>query len=557
MSSRVNQDDRLAEAVAALNHGDLDGARKLAEEGAAVHATAPWQHLLGLVHCRRGDAAAGVPHLRAAVRLEPANLGLVVMLARALINSGRPQDVLAMAKPAGTSPAALALWHSRAEAAAAMGDALAEVDAWTNIASATQTDARAWVNLGRSLLKLNEFEQAQSAYERALALSPGSIEAVEELGLIYERTNQLEALGALLDRMGGRGIGKDQLSYLWALRLYRQGQIGEAREHLLSSSPARDPVRWHRLRANIADKEGDAATAFAELVEVNQRSEGIDAWRERAREFRGGLRQLAAWITSGDASQLQGIRPADQPGPAFIVGFPRSGTTLLDTFLLGHSSIAVLEEKEMLREAARQLGTPGLSAEWAPALERARSEYLRLLCEHTGSNPEAVVIDKDPLNMLAPHLILAMFPQSPIIFVQRHPCDAVLSGFMQSFTPNLGMANFLDLSDAADFYDAAMTVWTAATATLPLNVRTVVYEDLVQEPEQQLRPLIEFLGLDWEDGLLDHRATAAARGAIMNTSYNQVTERLSTAAIGRWRGYEKELEEVFPRLLPWVKRLGY
>lgn len=116
--------------------------------------------------------------------------------------------------------------------------------------------------------------------------------------------------------------------------------------------------------------------------------------------------------------------------------------------------------------------------------------------------------------MLAPHLILAMFPRSPIIFVQRHPCDAVLSGFMQSFTPNLGMANFLDLSDAADFYDAAMTVWTAATATLPLNVRTVVYEDLVQEPEQQLRPLIEFLGLDWEDGLLDHRATAAARGAI-------------------------------------------
>ncbi|HYX47072.1 MAG TPA: sulfotransferase, partial [Sphingomicrobium sp.] len=348
---------------------------------------------------------------------------------------------------------------------------------------------------------------------------------------------------------------EDRLSFLWALHRYRQGQIGEARELLLKSSPERDPKGWHRLRANIADREGDSTTAFAASVEVNRLTDGMDAWRERAREFRRGLRDLAERVAYDKS--LNDIAAPSPPGPAFIVGFPRSGTTLLDTFLMGHSSIVVLEEKEIFRQATKRLGIDLPSTHRLPALESARSEYLRLLAQQTDQNAGTLVIDKDPLNMLAPHLIRALFPHSPIIFVQRHPCDVVLSCFMQSFTPNLGMANFLDLSDAVDFYDSAMAVWTAATANLPLNVRTVVYEDLVQDPEGQLRPVVEFLGLDWEDGLLDHRSTAAARGAIMNTSYNQVTERLTGAAVGRWRRYEKQLEDVLPKLLPWAERLGY
>lgn len=551
VTSRVERDDRLARAVAAVNRGDFDEARKLAEQAVAAEDSAQWQHLLGIVLCRTGDPAAGVPYLRAAVRLEPANIGFAVFLARALNDSKRPAEVLAMSKPSGRSPATLALWHARAEAASATGDPIAAIEAWNNIASATPADARSWINLGRSLLRSNEFRQAQNAYERALPLSD-DVEAFEELGLIYERTNQLDALGTLLEQAVERGIG-ERLTFLRSLHRYRQGQIGEARELLSQSSPARDPVRWHRLRANIADREGDAATAFAASVEVNRLTNDFEAWRDRARRFRSRLRDLAESISSGNIPKLAGIGSSGERVPAFIVGFPRSGTTLLDTFLMGHSSITVIEEKEILRQVTHGMGAlPG-----AAALERARSEYLRLLAKEAASGPSTCLIDKDPLNMLAPHLIAAMFPQSPIIFVQRHPCDAVLSCFMQSFMPNLGMANFLDLSDAADFYDAAMTLWTAANAKLPLNVHTVVYEHLVHHPEPNLRAAVKFLGLDWQDKLLDHRATAAARGAIMNTSYNQVTEKLNVAAIGRWRRYEAQLHEVLPTLLPWAKRLGY
>jgi len=119
------------------------------------------------------------------------------------------------------------------------------------------------------------------------------------------------------------------------------------------------------------------------------------------------------------------------------------------------------------------------------------------------------------------------------------------------------MASFLDLGDAADFYDAAMSLWVASCAALPLTTHVIVYEELVRQPETTLRPLVESLGLGWDAAMLDHQTTARARGPIANPSYNQVTEPLHNQAIGRWRRYEKQLAPVLPILLPWAERLGY
>ena len=92
---------------------------------------------------------------------------------------------------------------------------------------------------------------------------------------------------------------------------------------------------------------------------------------------------------------------------------------------------------------------------------------------------------------------------------------------------------------------------------MSLNAHTVIYEDLVRDPEATLKPVLQFLGLDWDDRLLDHQATAQARGAIITPSYDQVTEPLNKSASGRWRRYEDQLAPVLPILLPWAERLGY
>ncbi|MGH6658516.1 MAG: sulfotransferase family protein, partial [Sphingomicrobium sp.] len=186
-------------------------------------------------------------------------------------------------------------------------------------------------------------------------------------------------------------------------------------------------------------------------------------------------------------------------------------------------------------------------------LEKARDTYLAALGERVSADFAGVVVDKFPLDMLRAPLIQAMFPGAPIIFAQRHPCDVVLSSFMQKF----GMANFADIREIADYYDAMMGVWTNSRESMSLNTHTVIYENLVHDPETTLRPVVQFLGLDWDERLLDHRATARARGAIVTPSYDQVTEPLSGAPSGRWRRYEAELAPVLPTLLDWAKRLGY
>ena len=454
-------------------------------------------------------------------------------------------------------PAELALWQVRAEAAGAVGNNDAAAESWAVVAMHGKPNPEAWTNLARCQFALKRFEAAESACGRALALSSGNVGAFLTLGLIYERTNRIEELDRLLDTALRRGIGKSQLAYLWALREQRAGNLESARLLLQQADPAEDPVRWHRLRIKIADKEGDCSTAFESMIAMNRATVHFDGWRRRGAAFRQDLRGLEAVMTPEWARRIPRVDPPTTL-PVFLLGLPRSGTTLLDTFLMGHPSICVVEEKEILRRAGQIVGPlaklDGISQ---AALERAQRAYLDELGTYVDPGFDGSVIDKNPFNLLLAPLIDVFFGGAPIVFAKRHPCDAVLSGFMQSYIPNIGMASFLDLGDAAALYDATMRIWAASTELFALNVHTVAYEDLIANPERELRGVTDFLGLGWDDRVLDHRATARARGALTNTSYDQITEPLTGSAVGRWRGYRKQLEAVLPVLLPWAEWLGY
>ena len=187
-----------------------------------------------------------------------------------------------------------------------------------------------------------------------------------------------------------------------------------------------------------------------------------------------------------------------------------------------------------------------------------RQIYFAELNQHLDMNDDAVVlIDKLPLNIIAAGLIHRIFPEARFVFAQRHPCDCVLSCFMQNFALNDAMANFLDLEDAARLYDKVMTLWLQYQSALPLQVHTVCYEILIEDFEETLTPLLDFLGVDWDEGLRDYTETAYRRGKIKTPSYNQVTQPLYTHARGRWQRYRQHLQPVLPLLLPWAERFGY
>jgi tetratricopeptide (TPR) repeat protein len=588
-------------ALEAFQRGDLDSSRAMAEQAVGAAPTANWRHLLGLIHCRLGDPQAGLPHLEAAAGLEPANVGFQVILARALIDVGRPHDVLAMPEPPPiTSGAILAMWQARGEAADANGNSKASADAWGRVTAATPQDWRAWWNLGNASEQLGEwqrsadafatatslnpeeagirqkaasafvqlgkhrqhflqFDEALSAFRRAHEFEPDDVVISCSLGFALERTNNIEVLTGLVAQLRDQGVGDERLGYLSAALARREGRLEEARELLLESDPAEDPVNWQALRVKIEDSLGNSAEAFEAAAAMNQAALarsvalGTDEWERKAEAYRRDQHELARTITPDWAERVPLM---DQPSPkriAFLVGFPRSGTTLLDTFLLGHPEIQVLEEEQLIGKSTAGINVKALPGIPRKRIRQARDSYLAALADRVGRDFGGLTIDKFPLDMAKAPLIHAMFPGVPFIFAQRHPCDVVLSGFMQSF----GLVNFSDLEAAADYYDAMMSIWSATRETLGLNVHTAVYEQLVADPEATLRPLVQFLGLEWNDAVLDHARTAKARGTIVTPSYDQVTEPVNTRAVGRWKRYRKQLEPVLPILLPWAERLGY
>lgn len=642
------------QAVAAFQRGEIEQARALA---AAAERSAPspqLHHLLGLIECRSGRLDEGIGWLRKASDAEPTNAGFRVMLARALSDAGRHPEAFAVAiEPRGTSPAELALWHARGEAALAADEPEHAARAWRMLSNARPDDWRAWANGGEALARLGRWDEAASAFSRAANLNPsdgtvrsslvsaltraGAFEeaaealerlldstdddllsrlslarlladlgrdsesiaqldkaarlslgkpagdddriiaialgpddagsgplseqqsqAVRELALLLERTNRTEELRSLLQDAEARAVPETAVAFPAAALALRDGQATEAKRLLELEDSSADPVRRYRLLARIEDEAGDPAAAFGATESMNRATRDFDAWVERGTGLRSSLHNFARQLTPDWARRVPALKPGPRRSPAFLVGFPRSGTTLLDTFLMGHPETLVLEELHMLREAESVLGPitdlPNVSQ---VRLERARGAYFTEMDRHGGASFGGLVVDKLPLNMVALPMIHALFPDARIIFAQRHPCDCVLSGFMQSFALNDAMACFLTIDGAADLYDAAMTVFTKSSELFPLPVHILVYEQLVASPEETLRPLVDFLGLEWKPDLLDHRRTAKSRGAINTPSYDQVVRPLDKRPTGRWRRYSEQLAPVLPVLLPWAERLGY
>ena len=187
-----------------------------------------------------------------------------------------------------------------------------------------------------------------------------------------------------------------------------------------------------------------------------------------------------------------------------------------------------------------------------------REAYFKELKMHLDQADDGkLIVDKFPLNIGYVGLIHRVFPDAKFILVLRHPCDCVLSCFMQSFKLNDAMMNFLSLEQSAKLYAAIMELWSVYRQKLNLDVHVVKYEDLVQDLEGTCKPLIRFLGLEWDDNLHNYQKTAMDRSWIKTPSYSQVVQPLYKQASGRWTNYRKQMEPVLPVLQPWIEAFGY
>ena len=248
--------------------------------------------------------------------------------------------------------------------------------------------------------------------------------------------------------------------------------------------------------------------------------------------------------------------------PVFLVGFPRSGTTLLDTVLRSHPSVEVVEEKDQLvfteQMAIREFGKKieDFADLDKAQLDRLRREYWERLHSHV-RNPGKIIIDKLPLNILKIPLIKILFPNAKVILAIRHPCDSVFSCFQQTFRPNSSMANFTSLAGSINFYGKVMTAWNKYCESFPVDQHVIRYEDLIEDFDGSMAEIMNFLGIEWSESIKDYRNTALKRGGINTPSATQVSQPLYKTSIGKWKHYERHFEEHLPVLNPWIKQWGY
>lgn len=412
--------------------------------------------------------------------------------------------------------------------------------------------------LGLAEASLPDYAAAEKAYREAIRLDPNHLSAFLELAMLLENLNRTEELDRLADEAEAKLSDRSEGAFIRAWALRRQGRHAEALP-LAEATPATiHPVRRAQLIAELHDRLGDSERAFAAFEEMNRAAVAAKP-ASGGPTYRQVIERRAALLTpEWAAGWARHDTAGEGEAPIFILGFPRSGTTLLDTLLMNVPDFHVLEELPVLRQpeaaAADEAALPTLGRDETLRLRRLYFDALEAI---SPPPPGHTVVDKSPLHMARVPLLHRLFPDSKVILVERHPCDVVLSCFMSNFQLNFAMRSFTDLDEAARTYDAAFDLWTRATELLPVDVHRIRYERMVEDLEAEMRPLIGFLGRDWDPAVLDNQASAARRDHIRTASYAQVVEPIYKRSAGRWTRYRAQLAPVLPILAPWAERMGY
>lgn len=417
-------------------------------------------------------------------------------------------------------------------------------------------------------------EKAMDCFERVLKLTREIPDTYLELAILYERRHRLEEALRLVEE-----CLHDEPDYfeaqLFKGRLLRRlkDELGSQNvfRELASKSQAHPMVRaqaWSEI-AQTHDRRDEFPEAMAAMLrakEILLQCEGplID----ESRAVLGHLNALAGSLTRGHFERWSDAGRFFPPKrTALLTSFPRSGTTLLEQVLDSHSDVVSSDEREAF---ARDIfpamwQTPATPLPTAAALDSIPPERLASLRRRYFEYMAAALnepiagrthLDKNPPMTLVLPGFLRLFPETRVLFALRDPRDVVVSCFMQYLPLNPNSVCFLTLERTAHRYANDMRVWLKLRQIIASPWLQVRYEDTVANLERETRRVVEFLGLPWQEQMLQYRQRLKEK-AVGSPTYEAVTQPLYTRAIGRWRNYEKFLEPCLATLEPYAQAFGY
>jgi tetratricopeptide (TPR) repeat protein len=472
-------------------------------------------HTASQLAFRLGNFDMALDAVREATRLEPQNPTWLIQEAKCLVKQGRQGPARAVVRR--LAPMSL----STAFQNAAVGMLLTELGErrkalhfYTIAARLSPGDARQYYNIACLQRTLGDLEDAETNFDRSIELNPQDYEAWKLRSDLRAQTverNHVEALETALSQGVADHIGEANLCYALAKELEDLGEFERSFDYLARGAAARRLNMQYHV--------------------------------ERDLETMGTIRRVFSAERLRNAS-----RGCDNGEPIFVLGMPRTGTTLVERILGSHSTVQSAGELpnfaiEMMRlvhdEAeGRKLPRDELVAASAQIdFARLGDAYVESARTLTGGTPHFV--DKLPLNYLYVGLIHLALPKAKIVQVRRDPMDTCYAVFKNLFVDAYPFS--YDLEELARYYVAFHELMEHWHATLPGVMHIVDYEKLVVDVESESRRLLEYCGLDWEPGVLDfHRSQEASTTA----SAAQVREPAHSRSVGRWRAYEQQLKPV-------------
>ncbi len=546
----------------------------------------------------RGDYAAAETQFRRLIELEPNDSSHYINLAATLKDQGRPADAFQLMQSALNGPAdsaalrfEIAIWQMDGANylaacklleplfAASPADAFLRVlfarclietarlprarQVLLSLKDYQNADVLTKIQAGIAFMQLDKFAEAEALFRQALALDPGADDASYNLLALFERSNQMDLAVTLLAQLPVAQTAEQSL--LRAKVLRRSGQVSAALKMLRAIDStkinSRTSADVNFALAGVEDQSGncDAAMRALDIAHAAQLSTYKTNHPDRTETL--DLGWVNETVSRMQIEKFAGSNPCEDT-PTFLVGFMRSGTTLIEQMLAAHPQVLTLDERPALESVVVEIRRLGLrypqdldqfnSAE----IDALRAVYFTEADAHITRLPNVHLVDKYPFNLGRLGLIRLLFPRAKVVFALRHPCDVVLSSVMQHFKINSGTMAFNSIGSAATTYAAVMSMWVEQREISGLDIHTIRYESLVQSPEPSARALLKHLGLAWSDAVLV--PNKQAKGKFISTpSYSQVATPIHQRSVERWQKYGRYFEPVLPILQPWIDRFEY
>lgn len=570
-----NADDLLVLLALSLwRQGDHDAALE-------IYARLTRLHPKDMVHWRNyatalrqaGDLETSEHAFHQAVRLAPDDAELLEMYGLLLLQLGKPEQARnTLLRAFGKLPDSPSIRIHAAQACSACRDYRADElvkpwRTWLPLEDALQFE------LAELFSQMSEAGKAVELFEDLMRRLPGERQLRLRLASVYERVNRLGDAEALLESVAQEDTepgarGDCEIAHQRAQLAMRRRQHTAARGMLERAGPRSegDYAHWFAL-ANACDKS-DTTAATMRALETAHALQIAELKLSVPHLFEPGeavLPNAQARVCAAEYQNWPNLQAPDAShSPVFVVGFPRSGTTLLEQMLDAHPRLQSMDERPFFNMLSGQLERStgvevprDLGKLDQRDCDELRKGYLVMACGKVPRRWDSRLVDKNPLNMLWLPMIHRMFPKAKFILALRHPCDVILSCYMQNFRAAVLAAAGQSLEHLARAYVAAMECWLYHVEVFKPDVFVSRYEDLVADTPGQAQRIASFLGLVEAESMLHYDVRAREKGYIKTPSYSQVIEPINTKGIGRWQRYRDYFEPVLPILKPMLEHWCY